>query len=279
MLFALIISGKEIIIMKKRIAAMLLTAAMLTAPVIIDNPAASPFCITAEAASAKLAKPSSLKASVSGKKITLSWKKVSGAEAYRVYQYDSSKKKYVKVKDVTKNKTTITVKKNGTYKFKVSSLDKQNGKFVVGNGATVKATVKSSSSTGSSALTAPFKGLSWELSKSDVIKKAGMKKNDYFESGDVILWNKSDDDIYAYQFKNGKLNAYGYCYVYSESNYKKAKKLFTDDGGWTLFNQTPGTVSRDGLSLDMLIYTKDNLMGSVVYDSEQDILMALVIKS
>ena len=264
--------------MKKQIAAVLLTAAMITAPVIMDNPAASPFCITAEAASAKLAKPSSLKASVSGKKITLSWKKVSGAEAYRVYQYDSSKQKYVKVKDVTKNKTTITVKKNGTYKFKVSSLDKNNGKFVVGNGATVKATVKSSSSS-SSSLYAPFNGLSWGLSKKDVIKKTGMEKTDYFETDDVILWAKSSSVMYAYQFKGGKLNAYGYCYEYSESNYKKAKKLFTDDGGWTLFNQTPGSVSRDGVSLDMLIYTKDNLVGSVACDSDKDIVMALVVKS
>lgn len=265
--------------MKKQIAAVFLTAAMLTAPVIIDNPAAAPFCITAEAASAKLAKPTSLKASVSGKKITLSWKNVSGAEAYRVYQYDSSKKKYVKVKDVTKNKTTITVKKTGTYKFMVSSLDKQDGKFVVGNGATVKATVKSSSSSSSSALTAPFKGLSWGLSKKDVIKKSGMEKNEYFEAGDVILWAKSDSVMYAYQFNDSKLKAYGYCYEYSESNYKKAKKLFTDDGGWKLFNQAPGTITRDGITIDMLIYTKDDLIGSVVYDSEQDIVMALVVKS
>ena len=58
--------------MRKQIAAVLLTAAILTAPVIIDNPAATPFCITAEAASAKLAKPTSLKASISCNKNFLS---------------------------------------------------------------------------------------------------------------------------------------------------------------------------------------------------------------
>lgn len=264
--------------MKKQIAAVLLTAALLTAPVISDNPAANSFCITAEAASSKLAKPSSLKASVSEKKITLSWSKVSGAEAYRVYQYDASKEKYVKLKDITKNKTTITVKKNGTYKFKVSSLDKKNGKFVVGNGATVKATVKSSSSS-SSSLTAPFSGLSWGLSMNSVIKKKNMNANDYFTTDNVILWKKSDELMYAYQFKDNKLAAYGYCYEYTADNYKKSIKLFEDDGGWTLFNRTPGTVKRDGITLDMLIYTKDGYVGTVAYNDSNDIVMALVVKS
>ena len=261
--------------MKKQIAAVLLTVAMLTAPVIIDNPAAAPFCITAEAASAKLSKPTSLKASVSGKKITLSWKKVSGAEAYRIYQYDSSKKKYVKVKDVTKNKTTITVKKTGTYKFKISSLDKQDGKFVVGNGATVKATVKSSSSSSTSELDKVFSGLKWGMSKDEVIKKKNFKK--YTNDGDMLFYNKSDDVMYFYQFKNNKLNIYGLSYKYSSSNYKKAKKLFTDYG-WSFVDEMPESVSKDGYSFDILLYTKDNRMGTVAYDGDKQYVMTTVME-
>lgn len=261
--------------MKKQIAAVLLTAAMLTAPVIMDNPAASPFCITAEAASAKLAKPSSLKASVSGKKITLSWKKVSGAEAYRVYQYDSSKQKYVKVKDVTKNKTTITVKKTGTYKFKVSALDKQNGKFVAGNTASVKATVKSSSNSKTSELDKVFSGLKWGMSKDEVIKKKNFKK--YTNDGDMLFYNKSDDVMYFYQFKNNKLNIYGLSYKYSSSNYKKAKKLFTDYG-WSFVDEMPESVSKNGYSFDILLYTKDNRLGSVGYDSDKQYVMTTVME-
>ncbi|MGN0657006.1 MAG: hypothetical protein ACI4KR_09440 [Ruminiclostridium sp.] len=261
--------------MKKQIAAVLLTAAMLTAPVIIDSPAAAPFCITAEAASAKLAKPTSLKASVSGKKITLSWEKVSGAEAYRIYQYDSEKEKYVKVKDITKNKTTITVKKTGTYKFKISSLDKQDGKFVVGNGATVKATVKSSSSSNTSELDEVFSGLSWGMSKEEVIKKKNFKK--YTNDDDIIFYSKSDDVTYFYQFKNDKLNIYGLSYKYSSSNYKKAKKLFTDYG-WSLADKIEDSVSKDGYSFDILIYTKDNRMGTVAYDKDKQYVMTTVME-
>ncbi|MGN0579071.1 MAG: hypothetical protein ACI4J4_10675 [Ruminiclostridium sp.] len=259
--------------MKKQIAALLLTAAMLTAPAIIDNPAATPFCITAEASSAKLAKPTSLKASVSGKKITLSWKKVSGAEAYRIYQYDSSKKKYVKVKDVTKNKTTITVKKTGTYKFKVSSLDKQDGKFVVGNGATVKATVKSSSKSSSSELDKVFSGLKWGMSKDELIKKK--KINKYSMSGSTLLWEQSDDLVYIYQIKDNKLTAYGFCYWYSSANLKKAKNMF-EDNGWTLMTKTPQIETQDGFTFNMLFYTKDYCLGSVAYDSNKQIVVAIV---
>ena len=261
--------------MRKQIAAVLLTAAILTAPVIIDNPAATPFCITAEAASAKLAKPTSLKASVSGKKITLSWKKVSGAEAYRVYQYDSSKKKYVKVKDVAKNKVTITVKKTGTYKFKVSSLDKQDGKFVVGNVATVKATVKSSSKSKTSELDEVFSGLKWGMSKDEVLKKKNFKK--YVNDGDMIYYYKSKDEMYYYKFKDGKLNIYGLSYTYSSANYNKAKKLFTDYG-WTLVDQKPNSVSNDGYSFDILFYTKDNRMGTVAYDDDKQYVMTTVME-
>ncbi|MGN0618993.1 MAG: CAP domain-containing protein [Ruminiclostridium sp.] len=128
--------------MKKIIAAFLIAAAVVTAPALSDSTSASPFCITAEAASAKLSKPSSLKASVSGKKITLSWNKVSGADAYRVYRYNATKKKYVKVKDVTGTKISINVSKYGDYKFLVRSLDKKNGKYILGNYSSVSVTVK-----------------------------------------------------------------------------------------------------------------------------------------
>ena len=128
--------------MKKIIASFLIAAALITAPELSDSTSSSPFCITAEAASSKLSKPSSLKASVSGKKITLSWNKVSGADAYRVYRYNDTKKKYVKVKDVTGTKLTVKVSKYGDYKFLVRSLDKKNGKYILSNYSSVSVNVK-----------------------------------------------------------------------------------------------------------------------------------------
>lgn len=132
--------------MKRIIASFLIAAALITAPALSGNSSGNPFCITAQAASAKLAKPSSLKASVSGKKITLSWNKVSGADAYRVYKYDTAKKKYVKLKDVKGTKLSVKVSNYGDYKFLVRSLDKKNGKYILGNYSSVKATVKDLSS-------------------------------------------------------------------------------------------------------------------------------------
>lgn len=128
--------------MKKLVASFLIAAALITAPALSGSTTASSFCITAEAASSKLSKPSSLKASVSGKKITLSWNKVSGAEAYRVYRYNASKKKYVKVKDVKGTKLSIKVSDYGNYKFLVRSLDKKNGKYILGNYSSLSVTVK-----------------------------------------------------------------------------------------------------------------------------------------
>ena len=55
--------------------------------------------------------------------ITLSWSKVDNAESYRVFQYDSSQKKYVKYKDVKTNKCTISgLNADTTYKFKVCAV-------------------------------------------------------------------------------------------------------------------------------------------------------------
>ena len=60
--------------------------------------------------------------------ITLKWSKVTGADGYRVYKYDTKKKKYVKVKDVTKTTLKISDLKVGTkYKYKVRAYTKDDG--------------------------------------------------------------------------------------------------------------------------------------------------------
>ncbi len=60
--------------------------------------------------------------------ITLKWNKVTGADGYRVYKYDTKKKKYVKVKDVTKTTLKISHLKAGTkYKYKVRAYTKDDG--------------------------------------------------------------------------------------------------------------------------------------------------------
>ena len=61
-------------------------------------------------------------------KVKISWKKVSGASGYRIYRYNSSTKKWVKIKTI-KSGSTISYKDTGlsigkTYKYKVKAYVK-----------------------------------------------------------------------------------------------------------------------------------------------------------
>ena len=82
----------------------------------------------------ELASPENIRASAKTKNsITLKWDKVAGADAYKVYMYNSKTGKYEEYKTVTSNSCTIKdLKKNTKYKFKVSALDKVNSKYKEG---------------------------------------------------------------------------------------------------------------------------------------------------
>lgn len=74
--------------------------------------------------------PADFKTTRSKSKIKLTWGEVSGADAYSVYIYDANTKKYKKYKSVKNEKCTISGLKAGTtYKFKVVSLKKVDGKY------------------------------------------------------------------------------------------------------------------------------------------------------
>lgn len=104
--------------------------------------------ITAEAADTKLAAPTNVKAQAGDGKVTLTWDKVKGADAYRVYIYNAETGKYKKLKTVTSNKTTVKDLKNGeTYKFKVAAAVKDGKTYKSGKlSKAVSATPKSEKS-------------------------------------------------------------------------------------------------------------------------------------
>ncbi len=109
------------------------------------------------AASARISAPSGIKAAKKTKSsITLTWKKVSGASAYRVFIYKSSKKKFVKYKDVSSTTCKVTGLSSGSsYKFKIASLKKSGKNYTVqGISSVVTAKTKTSSSS-SKLLSAP----------------------------------------------------------------------------------------------------------------------------
>lgn len=70
--------------------------------------------------------------------VTLKWSKVTGADGYRVYKYNSSTKKYEAVKTVTATSVKLTGLKSGTtYKFKVRAF-KKDGDTIYGAYSSVK---------------------------------------------------------------------------------------------------------------------------------------------
>ncbi len=71
--------------------------------------------------------------------ITLSWFDNNEVDGYRVYKYNSSKKKYVKYKDTTKKTMKVTkLKPEKKYKFKVAGYLIVDGKKVFGKSSKAK---------------------------------------------------------------------------------------------------------------------------------------------
>ncbi len=92
---------------------------------------AEPLTASISAAS-KLKAPTGLSATINDTNVKIKWKKVTGADAYRVYMYNASTKKYEKYKDVSSAACKVTNLKAGKeYKFKIAALVKSGKKYVV----------------------------------------------------------------------------------------------------------------------------------------------------
>ncbi len=91
-----------------------------------------------------------LKATQTTTSVTLTWSKVSGATGYRVYRYDSAKKKWITVKSSTKDrKITIKKLKKGTkYTFSVKPyIETESGTVWRETGTRIKTATKTSTPT------------------------------------------------------------------------------------------------------------------------------------
>lgn len=86
------------------------------------------------AASKALSAPTNIKTSAGYDSITLKWNSVSGADAYRVYMYDSYTQKFRKIKTVTETKAVINgLKSDKSYRFMLSSVKKSKEKYIGGD--------------------------------------------------------------------------------------------------------------------------------------------------
>ncbi|MBQ6601480.1 MAG: fibronectin type III domain-containing protein, partial [Clostridia bacterium] len=97
---------------------------------------------------------SSLTASTTASSVTLKWNKVSGAESYNVYKYNTSKKAYEFYKSVTGASITVSsLKSVTTYQYAVRAFETVDGKKLLSDSKSVKVTTKPSAVSGLTAST------------------------------------------------------------------------------------------------------------------------------
>lgn len=193
-------------LLKTGIAAFLAVSAVFASPGAALLP-----CIStqASAAAAKLDAPYSITASGENDKIVLKWSTVRGANAYRVYIYDTAAKTYKDYKIVSKPKCVVSgLKKNTTYKFIVSSMLKVGSKYYEHN----KSDVIEAKTTNYKFPSAPSK-------KYTGFAASGGKKY-YFEKGKAVYGTTKKINGRLYLFgadgalaKNGRFSVGGeeYC--------------------------------------------------------------------
>ena len=128
--------------------------------------------------------------------IRLLWEDQDKADAYRVYKYDASKKKFKEYKTVVANQCTITDLKPGTgYKFKVRALRKnKKGKFakLSESGVVTVKTLSKSGSSGKSGSDSSKK----KPSRFCIVLCHTFKKRLYA----VLVMCSVKEDIFAYLF-------------------------------------------------------------------------------
>lgn len=200
--------------MKRFICSIMASAIAITA--FVSVPAATveaKAATTTQSLEEKLPSPSNYVKTSTATTVTISWDKVDGAAAYKVFMLDEVLDEFSEYKTV--KKTTITIKglnKNTKYQFKVQTLTKVNGKYIAQkrSGAISVTTKKNDLPT------APSKNYTGWGKGSDskyYFKKgelcSGMQKigQDYYfftDNGYLSGW-LNNKEIYYYFGKTGKM--------------------------------------------------------------------------
>ena len=154
----------------------------------------------------------------SGKKVTLTWKKVSQAEGYLIYRKDSEDGKYNQIGKVTSGKTltyTDTVKSNNkTYTYKIQAYNTNNGKQGVGAYSSTKSakTLAKAKITGITSSNEDMLKISWKKvsgAKGYTISRS-TSKNSGYKKIDTVTGKTSytDDTVKAGKIYYYKVEAY-----------------------------------------------------------------------
>jgi N-acetylmuramoyl-L-alanine amidase/fibronectin type 3 domain-containing protein len=154
----------------------------------------------------------------SGKKVTLTWKKVSQAEGYLIYRKDSEDGKYNQIGKVTSGKTltyTDTVKSNNkTYTYKIQAYNTNNGKQGVGAYSSTKSakTLAKAKITGITSSNEDMLKISWKKvsgAKGYIISRSTSKNSGYKKIDTVTgKTSYSDDTVKAGKTYYYKVEAY-----------------------------------------------------------------------
>lgn len=156
----------------------------------------------------------------SGKKVALTWKKVSQAEGYLIYRKDSEDGKYNQIGKVTSGKTltyTDTVKSNNkTYTYKIQAYNTNNGKQGVGAYSSTRSakTLAKAKITGITSSDEEVLKISWKKvsgAKGYIISRSTKKDSGYSEI-DTVSGEKTtsytDDTVKAGKTYYYKVEAY-----------------------------------------------------------------------
>lgn len=154
----------------------------------------------------------------SGKKVALTWKKVSQAEGYLIYRKDSEDGKYNQIGKVTSGKTltyTDTVKSNNkTYTYKIQAYNTNNGKQGVGAYSSTKSakTLAKTKITGITSSNEEVLKISWKKvsgAKGYIISRSTSKNSGYKKIDTVTgKTSYSDDTVKAGKTYYYKVEAY-----------------------------------------------------------------------
>lgn len=154
----------------------------------------------------------------SGKKVALTWKKVSQAEGYLIYRKDSEDGKYNQIGKVTSGKTltyTDTVKSNNkTYTYKIQAYNTNNGKQGVGAYSSTKSakTLAKAKITGITSSNEEVLKISWKKvsgAKGYIISRSTSKNSGYKRIDTVTgKTSYSDDTVKAGKTYYYKVEAY-----------------------------------------------------------------------
>lgn len=154
----------------------------------------------------------------SGKKVALTWKKVSQAEGYLIYRKDSEDGKYNQIGKVTSGKTltyTDTVKSNNkTYTYKIQAYNTNNGKQGVGAYSSTKSakTLAKAKITGITSSNEEVLKISWKKvsgAKGYIISRSTSKNSGYKKIDTVTgKTSYSDDTVKAGKTYYYKVEAY-----------------------------------------------------------------------